>query len=78
MKAQFEEQHRQIGLKIAYYRRYRNLTQDQLAERTGLSLVFLGHVEAPNVSKAISLDTLFLIAQALEIPAYKFLIFEDE
>ncbi|MBC8547817.1 helix-turn-helix transcriptional regulator [Clostridiaceae bacterium NSJ-31] len=78
MKAQFEEQHRQIGLKIAYYRRYRNLTQEQLAERTGLSLVFLGHVEAPNVSKAISLDTLFLIAQALEIPAYKFLIFEDE
>ncbi|WP_343274456.1 helix-turn-helix transcriptional regulator [Ligaoa zhengdingensis] len=65
-------------MKIAYYRRYRNLTQEQLAERTGLSLVFLGHVEAPNVSKAISLDTLFLIAQALEIPAYKFLIFEDE
>jgi len=34
-------------------------------------------VEAPNIKKAISMDTLFSIAQALDIPAYRFLIFDD-
>jgi len=38
---------------------------------------FIGHLEAPNISKALSLDTLFDIASALEVPPYKFLRFED-
>lgn len=38
---------------------------------------FIGHVEAPNISKAISLDTLFDIAAVLKVPSYKFLYFDD-
>jgi transcriptional regulator with XRE-family HTH domain len=68
----------QLGLKIAYYRKLRNLTQEQLAELVGLSPAYIGHIEAPNINKAISLDTLFEIARVLEIPAYKFLIFEED
>ena len=49
----------------------------QLAERIEKSAAFIGHVEAPNIDKAISLDTLFDIASALDIPVYKFLTFED-
>lgn len=78
MKAIYESEYLQLGLKIAYYRKLRGLTQEQLAEKIDRTPAFIGHVEAPNISKAISLDTLFDIANALDVPAYKFLIFENE
>ena len=53
------------------------LTQEQLAERIDRTPAFIGHVEAPNVRKAVSLDTLFDIAAVLDVPAYKFLIFDE-
>ena len=34
-------------------------------------------IEAPNISKALSLDTLFDIADALHVEAQKFLVFEE-
>ena len=78
MKAIYESEYLQLGLKIAYYRKLRGLTQEQLAEKIDRTPAFIGHVEAPNISKAISLDTLFDIANALDVPVYKFLIFENE
>lgn len=77
MKDIYERQYFQIGLKIAYYRKLRGLTQEQLAERVERTPAFIGHVEAPNIRKAVSLDTLFDIAEALDVPAYKFLVFEE-
>ena len=67
----------QLGLKIAYYRKLRSLTQEQLAEKIDMSVGFLSQVEAPNMITPISMDTLFLIADALEIEPHKFLMFED-
>jgi len=52
------------------------LTQERLAEQIGRTPAFIGHVEAPNIQKAVSLDTLFAIADTLDIPAYKFLMFD--
>ncbi len=77
MKDIYEKQYLQIGLKIAYYRKLRGLTQEQLAEKVECTPAFIGHVEAPNIRKAVSLDTLFDIAEALDVPAYKFLMFEE-
>ena len=77
MKAIYAEQYRQIGLKIAYYRKLRGLTQEELAEQVGLTPAYIGHLEAPNISKALSLDTLFDIAAALDVATQKFLAFED-
>lgn len=77
MNAKYESEYRQLGLKISYYRKLRGLTQEQLAEKIDKSAAFIGHVEAPNVDKAISLDTLFDIAEALDISAHKFLMFND-
>ena len=77
MKLTYESEYRQLGLKVAYYRKFRGLTQEQLAEKIDKSAAFIGHVEAPNINKAISLDTLFDIAKALDIPAHKFLAFDD-
>lgn len=78
MKPIYESKYLQLGLKIAYYRKLKGLTQEQLAEATDRTPAFIGHVEAPNISKAISLDTLFDIAAALDVPPHKFLMFEEE
>lgn len=77
MKSIYAEQYRQIGLKIAYYRKLRGLTQEELAEQVGLTPAYIGHLETPNISKALSLDTLFDIAAVLEVAPQKFLAFED-
>lgn len=72
------EKYRQIGLKVSYYRKLRGLTQEELAERVERTPAFIGHIEAPNIIKAVSLDTLFDIAEVLDVPAYRFLCFEEE
>ncbi len=77
MNLLYESEYMQLGLKIAYYRKLRGLTQEQLAEKINRTPAFIGHVEAPNINKAVSLDTLFEIAKVLNIPAYKFLIFDE-
>ena len=77
MKEEYYSKYRTIGLKISYYRKLRGLTQEQLAEKIDKNLAFIGAVEAPNVNRTASLDTLFDIAAALDVPAYKFLV-EDE
>lgn len=78
MKDIYADKYLQLGLKIAYYRKLRGLTQEMLTEQIGVSAAFIGHVEAPNINKAISLDTLFDIAAALDVPPQKFLMFDDE
>lgn len=77
MNPAYESEYRQLGLRIAYYRKLRGLTQEQLAEKIDRTPAFIGHVEAPNIKKAVSLDTLFQIATVLDVPVYKFLQFDD-
>ena len=78
MKPAHIDKYRQLGLKISYYRKLRGLTQEQLAEEIGLSPAFIGHVEAPNNDKAISLDTLFDIADVLNVPVHRFLLLDED
>lgn len=77
MKAEYKDNYIKIGLKIAYYRKLKSLTQEQLAEMLDCGVSFIGQIEAPNIYKAISLDTLFRIAEALEISPYKLLYFDN-
>ena len=77
MNAEFKEDYIKIGLKISYYRKLKSLTQEQLAEKLGCAVSFVGQIEAPNVYKGISLDTVFRIAKALDIPAYKLFYFDN-
>lgn len=74
MKQQYYEQYKKLGLKISYYRKFKGLTQEQLSEMIGKDTSFIGAVEAPNVNRAISFDTLFDISEALGVPPYKFLM----
>ena len=76
MKKEHLDKYRSLGLKISYYRKLKGLTQEQLAEAIDKNLAFIGAVEAPNVERTVSLDTLFDIAKVLGVPAHKFL--EDD
>lgn len=77
MKEKYYDKYRRIGLKISYYRRLRGMTQEQLAEKVDKNLAFIGAVEAPNINRTASLDTLFDIAEALEIEPYKLFVEDD-
>lgn len=63
-----KQEYKMIGLNIAYYRKLKGLTQLQLAETINISRTHMSNIEAPNMPTSISLDTLFDIADALEIP----------
>lgn len=78
MKEKYAGRYLQLGLKISYYRKLRGLTQEQLAEQVNRTPAFIGHVEAPNIQKAVSLDTLFDIADVLDVPPDKFLQFDPD
>ncbi|WP_458863511.1 helix-turn-helix domain-containing protein [Acidaminobacterium chupaoyuni] len=77
-KERYREKYRLLGLRIAYYRKIRGLTQEQLAEAMGISWSFLSQIEANNGTtlKGISLNTLFLLSDTLKIPLVK--LFEEE
>lgn len=66
----------EIGLKIAYYRKLYGYTQEQLAEKIGLSSKYLSNIETPSMIQPISLKTLFAIADVFQIPPHKFLEFD--
>lgn len=68
---------RLLGLTIAYYRKLRGLTQAELAEATNLSRTHISNIEAPNGKTSISLNTLFDIADVLEVPVKDLFDFRD-
>lgn len=73
---EFAQNYTKIGLKVSYYRKLNGLTQEELANKMGVGTSFIGQIEAPNIHKPISLDTLFRIAKALDVPPHKFLDFD--
>ena len=76
MQEEFREYYKMLGLKVSYYRKLRGLTQEGLSEIMEVDTSFIGQIEAPNIYKAISMDTLFRISKALDVPPYKFLNFD--
>ena len=76
MQTEFPERHISMGLKIAYYRKKAGMTQEVLAERIGKSVKFIAQVEGPGIVRGVSLETLFQIAQVLQIPPSK--LIEEE
>lgn len=76
MKNKRKQEYKIIGLNIAYYRKLKGMTQLNLAEKINVSRTHMSNIEAPNMPTSISLETLLDIADALEIPACKLLIFD--
>ena len=64
-----------IGQNIKKYRKMQKITQEQLAMKTNLSYGFIKNLEAKNVYATISIETLSVIANCLNVPIVK--LFED-
>ena len=56
-----------IAKNIKYYRKSRNMTQAELAEKAEYSHEFIRGIEAPNSKKNFSIDAVSNIANALDI-----------
>ena len=75
MSEKRRQEYKMIGLNIAYYRKLKGLTQLQLAEKVNISRTHMSNIESPNMPTSISLETLFDIADALEIPITNLMYF---
>ena len=73
MNTEFPEKYITLGLKIAYYRRKIGYTQEYFAELIGKSVSFVGQVEGTGTVRGVSLETLFKMAQVLNISPAKLL-----
>ncbi|MBS6367358.1 MAG: helix-turn-helix transcriptional regulator [Clostridiales bacterium] len=71
----YKKRYRTLGLNIAYYRRQKGLTQEQLAEKAGIERSRVSKTEIAWVGT--SLDIIFKIADALEVEPYKLFIERD-
>ena len=54
----------QLGIAISTLRKLRGMSQDQLAEKANMSRSHLSAIEAPNMIRSFSLETLFNLADA--------------
>ena len=56
-----------MGIAIAALRKVRGMSQEQLAEKAGVSRSHISSIEALGIARPFSLDVFFNIADALEI-----------
>ena len=75
METQYQEQYIRFGLKVQYYRKLQGLTQEAFADKIGKSWSFVAKVESPTRAFGVSIEKLFKIAEALEVPVSK--LFEE-
>ena len=56
-----------IGLRIAYFRKLRNMTQADLADKVSINKNYLSHIESGSAHKVLSLPLLIRISKALDV-----------
>lgn len=75
METSYQEQFIRFGLKVQYYRKLRGMTQEAFADKIGMSWSFVAKIESPTRAFGVSMETLFKIADVLDVPVSK--LFED-
>lgn len=73
MRKEQNQKYKYLGLNIAYYRKERGLSQSRLAERINVSRTHMSRIETADC--AVSLDVVFAICDALEVPPEKLFAF---
>lgn len=69
MERQHYEEYKALGLNISYFRKAQGLSQMALAEKVNISRTHMSRIE--NNDCAVSLDVIFNISKALNIPVSK-------
>ena len=67
MKEDFRDEMRCIGMRIAGFRKLRNMTQEQLADKLNINKNYLSQIETASGNKNISLPMLIRISRALDV-----------
>ena len=67
MKEDCREEMRCIGMRIAGFRKIRNMTQAELADKLFISKKYLSHIESASANKTISLPLLIRISRVLDV-----------
>lgn len=75
MKSNHIEMYKNLGLNIAYYRKKKGFSQIRFAEMIGISRTHMNRIE--NAECAVSLDVVFNICDALDIPPSQLFDFRD-
>lgn len=75
MNQTYLSRYKTLGLNIAYFRKKKGLTQEELAEKAEVDRSTISKTEI--AFAGTSLDVLFKIADVLEIEPYKLLIERD-
>ena len=75
METAYHEEYIRFGLKVQYYRKLRGMTQEAFADEIGKSWSFVAKIESPTRAFGVSMETLFRMAEVLDVPVSK--LFED-
>lgn len=75
METKHRDQFIRFGLKVQYYRKLQGMTQEAFADEIGKSWSFVAKIESPTRPFGVSMETLFTIADALQVPVAK--LFEE-
>ena len=73
MKKEHYDKYRKLCLKIAYYRKLRGYTQEQLAEKIGKSVEYIKCIENVNIDYIFYIDIFLDISNALDVKPDKLL-----
>ena len=73
MRTEYANKYITLGLKIAYFRKKAGFTQEVFAEKIGKSVNYISQIEGTGTVRGVSLETLFKMAEVLEIPPAKLL-----
>ncbi len=76
MDSRHKSKYKLLGLNIAYYRKRKGFSQMQFAESIDISRTHMNRIE--NADCAVSLDVLFDISAALDIPMNHLFDFRDD
>ena len=75
MLAEYLPRYKTLGLNIAYYRKKRGLSQEALAEKVNIDRSSISRIEI--AMTGTSLDSVFKIADVLQVEPYKLFIERD-
>lgn len=73
MEQKHSDIYRVIGQTIKKYRKLRNLTQEQLADKACISISYLTKIEAPNCDQPFSLEVILDISEVLDVSIHNLL-----
>lgn len=75
MKAEYLQDYRKLGKKIAVIRITKEISQKELGAAIGTDAYYISKIERASVG--LSLDKLFMIARALQVEPWELLHFKE-